>query len=125
MLISLIALSGYTQVYKDTVKCYNKHELEKISLSLIQGKECCELLDKTNKEVLLLNHEIELLEVKNTLCDSSLVKLNSNNKILQKNIAESNNKLNKEAKRKRIWRTTAIIAIAGDIILGTILILTK
>lgn len=44
ILISLIPLSGRSQVSSDTVKCYGVKQLQKIADKLVQGQECDTLL---------------------------------------------------------------------------------
>ncbi len=121
----MIVLSGFTQTLDDTVKCYTKAELQAISIALINGSECHELLFESNKEIKLLEESIEIVETKCLLCDSALSKSNDNNKILQKDNASLNTKREQESKKKRVWRSVAVAAIIGDAILRTILILKK
>ncbi len=123
MLINLIVLSGYTQTLSDTVKCYNKKELRAISEALINGSECCGLLSKSNKEIKLLEENVMEVESKFTMCDSTLNKINEDNKLLQKENVLTNSKLEKELKRKRFWRTFAASSTGVVVILITILTL--
>jgi hypothetical protein len=37
LILSLIALSGYTQTYTDSLTCYNKEEMQKIAATLVKG----------------------------------------------------------------------------------------
>lgn len=123
MLINLIVLSGYTQTLSDTVKCYNKKELQAISTALINGSECCELLSESNKEIELLEENVMMVESKFTMCDSTLNKINEDNKLLQKENVLTNSKLEKERKRKRFWRTFAASSTGVVVILIAILTL--
>jgi hypothetical protein len=91
-LTTSIAFLGHCQ--SDSVKCYNKTELQAIVLKLIEGKECKELFELCKKENQVLTEQ-----------KSEFVSI-------VKDLEETNQKLDKklikENKRKKIWRGLTI-----------------
>lgn len=92
----------------DSVKCYNKSELQAIALKLIEGKECSELLETYKTEVSILNEQ-----------KKELIQVNTN---LETNLVKTSNNLTKEKNRKKVWRGLTIGA--GGIIASLILIIS-
>lgn len=102
-----IALFGSCQNQNDSIKCYNKVELQQILLKLIEGKECKELLNVSIEENKVLNEQKSLYIDEN-------IRLNEK-------LNDSVNEINKQTKRKRIWRSISL-GTSGALILTTILL---
>ncbi len=114
---------GHSQTSVDSVKCYNKKELQAIVIELLNGKEAQKLLIKTNKEVDLLNQENKLINMKLNSCDSSIAILDDKNIKLKSELSQSNLIIQKEFKRKRIWRSVAISSTGVLAVLVTFLLI--
>ena len=121
--MNLIAVLGHSQISVDSVKCYNRKELQSIVIELIKGKESQELLIKTNKEVDLLDQENKLINMKLNSCDSSIAILDNRNTELKSELSKSNLIIQKESKRKRIWRSVAISSTGVLAVLVTFLLI--
>jgi hypothetical protein len=121
LLVNWIVSSAQTS---DTI-CYSRQYLEKISLSLIKGKECKELLDVSLAENAKLAQILGLYNQKIHLLDAELVMTNqlvqgykSDNEALKNVIVD------KEKETKK-WKRRTFITLSASIAIITTILITK
>lgn len=99
----MISTVRYAAGQSDTVRCYNKAELQVILRKLIQGEHCEEQLDLVKKENVLLVGKVDTINLK---------------------VDELSKAVYVEEKRKRNWRTATLVTASVAAIL-TIIIAIK
>lgn len=103
----MIMIQSFAQILiekGDTLCCYNSKEVKQITKKIIQGNECNELLELSNKEIDLLNDIV--LNQKQIIKNDSLISIQKEEMIIERNIIiENKNKIildqEKEIKKQK------------------------
>lgn len=114
-LISVIPLSGFSQAFQDTTKCYNLTELRLIAIALTKGQQCDTVLKLTELQlqnrdttINLLNKSITGLKTENTLKESIISIKEQEKQTIQLNLDRTKAKL---AWTKTGWVATTLVLL--------------
>lgn len=120
--IMLIALSGYSQVYRDSVH-YSLDEGRKIAEALLKGDLCKKNEIQLNK---IIEKKDSVILLKDKILNRSLITIDTlykENKRLESSNKKLDKKYQKEFKRKKVWRVVSISSIGGNLLLSLLLFL--